>query len=125
MPGPEVHVIDDDRAVRDSLALLLETEGLSTATYASAEAFLEAVDAEDAAFGGCVLADVQLKGMDGLEMLRRLRARGVRAPVVLMTGRPSPDLTERALRAGARAVVDKPCTPDLLLEVLRRARGAG
>lgn len=113
-----MHVIDDDEAVRDSLALLLETEGLVAATYGSVEAFLASVGSTS---GGCILADVHMEGMGGLEMMAELHARGVKPPVVLMTGRPSPELTARALRAGATAVVDKPFTSEALLDALRAA----
>src|SRR5260221_518396 len=110
-----VHVIDDDAAVRDSLALLLEAEGLAVVTYASAQMFLDSAGGDVA---GCVLADVQMDGLDGVALLGRLRARDLNLPVVLMTGRSSADLAARAHRAGAVVVLDKPFTSEALLEAL-------
>jgi two-component system response regulator FixJ len=115
-----VHVVDDDAAVRDSLALLLEAEGLAVATYVSGDAFLSAV-----AVGveGCVLADVQMPGLDGLALMECLRARGLSLPVVLMTGRSSARLAADAARAGVVTVLDKPFTSETLLAALRPALG--
>lgn len=115
-----VHVIDDDDAVRDSLALLLEAEGLAVATYASARVFLDGGERRR----GCVLADVEMDGVDGLELLGLMKAAGLALPVVLMTGRPGRELTNLALHAGAARVLDKPFTSESLIEALQSALSA-
>ena len=117
MAAPVVHVVDDDAAVRASLVMLLEAEGLAARPYASAESFLAIAGARR----GCVLADVQMGGMDGLELVARLQARGLGMPVVLMTGRPDAGLAARALRLGAVSLLDKPFTSEALLAALGSA----
>jgi two-component system response regulator FixJ len=121
MASPIIHVVDDDDAVRDSLAMLLEAEGLTVATYASGQAFLETVTGE---IEGCLLADVQMAALDGLALLERLRACGWSPPAVLMTGRSSAGLTAQARRAGVSVVLDKPFTSKALLDALRDAIAA-
>lgn len=116
-----VHVIEDDDAVRDSLTLLLDAEGLKAIAYPSADAFLSAVSGPAR---GCVLADVQMAGVDGVALLGRLKARGLDLPVVLMTGRPSADLSAKALREGAVTILDKPFSSEALLEALQGAVSA-
>lgn len=113
-----VHIIDDDEAVRDSLAVLLETRDVAVATYASAEEFLPQL-----ADGvrGCVVTDMQMPGMDGLELLHAIRGRHAELPVVVMTGRAGATLAEEALRQGATAFLQKPFAPEPFLQTLRAA----
>lgn len=118
MDALTVFVIEDDDAVRDSLALLLDAEGMAVIPFASADAFLNAVSSP---IHGCVLADVQMAGVDGIALLGRLRERGLALPVILMTGRPSLDMTARALGEGAVMILDKPFSSEALLEVLQAA----
>src|ERR1700754_4403917 len=85
-------IVDDDEAVRDSLSMLLESGGLTTRSYESADAFLEAgleVDAQDMA---CLILDLHMPGTSGLELLRTLRQRGVSRPVFVVSGRRDPML---------------------------------
>lgn len=115
-PYPVVHIIDDDDAVRDSLAILLETRGIAVATYATAQAFLE--HAEDG-IEGCVITDVQMPEMNGLQLLRAFKARNVDVPVLVVTARSGRLLAEQAMAQGARALIEKPFEPDAFVEIVR------
>ena len=81
-PEPVVFVVDDDAAVRDSLALLLDTVGLNVETYASAQEFLNSFDEKQP---GCLVADLQMPGMDGFELRRHLIENGIDLPVIIIT----------------------------------------
>ena len=113
-----VHVVDDDEAVRDSMRALLESYGIEVRAYASAREFLLASPAQPK---GCVLLDLHMPGMSGLELLETLQARGSKLPVIAITGRSDSMLKERAARAGAVALLDKPVRDDMLLNSLARA----
>lgn len=112
-----VHVIDDDDAVRDSLAFLLETEGLSVVTYASAPAFLDTADHAI----GCIVADVRMPEMDGMELLRQLANRGNTLPVIIITGHGDVPLAVEAMKSGAADFIEKPFDDLLLLKAVRAA----
>lgn len=112
-----VHVVDDDAGVRDSLRVLLETAGLTVETHASAMAFLAAE--KDAA--GCVLSDVRMPGMDGLELQRRLNESGSALSVVLMTAHGAVATAVRGMKAGAVDFLEKPFGADQLLSAIGRA----
>jgi two-component system, LuxR family, response regulator FixJ len=118
----EVHVIDDDAALRDSLVFLLTSAGLSVRAFDSAEAFLAAgVD------NGCVLTDVRMPGVSGVDLLRRLRAAGSRLPVIVMTGHGDVALAVEAMKLGAADFLEKPFSDDALLSAVDTAlapRGA-
>lgn len=116
-----VHVIDDDDAVRDSLAFLLETSGCAVRSYASAVSFLTGL-ANHAP--GCVLTDVRMPDMDGLELLRRLSGQAGDWPVIVMTGHADVPLAVRALKAGAVDFLEKPLDDAALLAAVRRALAA-
>jgi two-component system, LuxR family, response regulator FixJ len=115
---PAVHIIDDDDAVRDSLAVLLEIRGVPVVTYGSAEAFLEAL-AEGAE--GCVVTDVQMPGMSGLELLAKVRADGRDLPVIVATARSGKTLAGEAMAHGAAALLEKPFAPDDFVTVVKAA----
>jgi len=121
MAPSAVHIIDDDDAVRDSLAILLETHGLPVATYASAEAFLDALTA---GANGCVVTDVQMPGMNGLVLLAALKAAGHRLPVIVVTARSGRMMAAEAVDRGAVALIEKPFAPEALVEEVRRRLGA-
>jgi FixJ family two-component response regulator len=107
-----IHIVDDDAAVRDSLRALLESSGMSVRDYDSAHDFLErGATSPD----GCVLLDVHMPGMSGLELLDILRSRRFGLPVIVITGRSDSALRVRATEAGACAVFDKPVDEDDLL----------
>lgn len=113
---PVVHIVDDDAAIRDSLAFLLDTANLVSRTYESAEALLaRAADLEP----GCIVTDVRMPDMNGLEMVRRLAEIGVRHPVIVMTGHADVPLAIEAVRAGVKDFIEKPFDDDALLASIR------
>jgi FixJ family two-component response regulator len=113
-----VHVVDDDEAVRDSMRALLESHGLEVRDYASARAFLIGTPPHPR---GCLLLDLHMPGMGGLELLDMLHARGSKLPVIAITGRSDHALKDRVVRAGALMLLDKPVADDMLLNSLARA----
>ena len=112
-----VHVVDDDAAVRRSLAFLLATDGLAVRVHESAVAFLGSV----AEVSGCVLTDVRMPDLDGIEFLRRLRQRGPMPPVIVMTGHADVPLAVEAMKEGARDFIEKPFDDEVLLCSVRAA----
>jgi two-component system response regulator FixJ len=117
-----IHVIDDDEAVRDSLAFLLETADLTVKTYDSAGRFLD--DLADVAVG-CVITDVRMPGMTGLELVRELTARGTDLPVIVITGHGDVPLAVEAMRAGVVDFIEKPFEDEVILSALRTALDRG
>ncbi|MFZ5718648.1 MAG: response regulator transcription factor [Pseudomonadota bacterium] len=113
-----VHIIDDDEAVRDSLSSLLDAHGLAVVIHSSARAFLEGVEPGP---DDCVVTDVLMPDMGGLALLRALRARRSRVPVILVAGRPDNGLAEAANALGAFVLIDKPFAADTLLQAVRDA----
>jgi two-component system, LuxR family, response regulator FixJ len=122
MPNCEavVHVIDDDAAVRDALAFVLASEDLKVHTYASAEAFLTALPPE---VDGCIVTDVRMPGISGIELLRRLRKMGLMLPVIVVTGHADAHIAAEAINSGALACVMKPFNDDGLLSTIRSVLG--
>jgi two-component system, LuxR family, response regulator FixJ len=116
--SPLIHLIDDDVAVRDSLALLIGTVGLRVTTWAEPLAFLAGFDRQ--AIGAIVL-DVRMPGVSGLTVLERLRAEGVDQPVVMLTGHGTVELCRRAFKSGAAEFLEKPVDDELLIETLQTA----
>jgi two-component system response regulator FixJ len=119
-----VHVIDDDEPVRRALAMLLRSAGIPVETYPSGGAFLDALPVlrDDAV--GCVLADVRMPDLDGLELLRRLKERGFCRPVVIMTAHGDISTAVRAMKAGAADFLEKPFDDQLLLDACEAALNA-
>jgi two-component system response regulator FixJ len=113
-----VHVIDDDDAVRDSLAALLTATGHAVRTYASAEAFLERLPS---AGRGCVITDVQMPQMSGIDLLRRMEGRLGEFPMIVLTGRADVPLAVEALKAGAQDFIEKPFEAAVILAAVRGA----
>ena len=117
MPEPKAHVIDDDEAARESLAFLLRTAKVPTQTYASAAEFL-AVAKEVA---GVVVTDVRMPQIDGMELIRRLKALGVDLPVIVMTGHGDVPLAVEAMKAGVLDFMEKPYDDEAMIEAIQRA----
>jgi two-component system response regulator FixJ len=123
MPGqPVIHIVDDNEAVRDSLALLFECADLSARTYASGEELLSRLPA---GAGDCLITDVQMPQMSGLDLLRRLRAKGETIPVIVITARSDAATADEALRDGATAFVEKPFDAEAILAAVATALGRG
>lgn len=116
-----VFLVDDDADIRASLRLLLTAEGFATSSFAAAEAFL----ADPGEKRGCLVADVRLPGMSGLELLDEIRRRRLRLGVIIMTGHADIPLAVRAMKAGAVDFLEKPFTAARLTESLRRALALG
>ena len=95
---PTVFIIDDDSSVRDAVSLLLRTDGLNVAAFASAAAFLEAVTVQQP---GCLVLDVRMPGMSGLDLQKQLRAQGCHMPILFMTGHGDVPMAIRAMKGGA------------------------
>jgi two-component system response regulator FixJ len=113
-----VHVIDDDGGVRQSLAFLLTTAGLAVRVYESAVAFLEALGTLQP---GCIVTDVRMPGIDGLQLQRRLKALSVHLPVIVLTGHADVPLAVEAMKAGAIDFIEKPFDSEVLLSAIRLA----
>ena len=113
-----VYVVGDDEAVRDSTRMVLESYGMNVRTFASAQAFLAVVDDQPK---GCLLLDQHMPEMTGLEMLEMLKTSRKTLPVIMITGRSDATLKDRALRAGAFALLDKPVADDDLVAVIETA----
>lgn len=116
--GKFVHVIDDDDAVRESLAFLLRSAAFDVATYESATGFLEALS-ED--ISGCVITDVRMPGMSGIDLLRQLQKLKTGLPVIVVTGHGDVQLAVEAMKSGAVDFLEKPFDDERVLEAVRSA----
>lgn len=110
---PVVFVVDDDDSVRNSLRWLLESVDLAVETYATAEAFLEAYDR---ARPGCLVLDIRMPGMSGLDLHEKLQAGALALPVIIITGHADVPMAVRAMKAGAFDFIEKPFNDQVLLE---------
>jgi FixJ family two-component response regulator len=124
MAGPQhvVAVVDDDRRVRESLRSVLESAGYEALLFGSAEEYLESGALSRAA---CVIADVRLPGLHGLELQRRIRQQRAQIPVILITAHDDDDVRQQALRDGAADFMVKPFDAAKLLENVERAVNGG
>ncbi len=113
-----VHIVDDDEAVRKSLAFLLSTAGAPVRVYESATAFLEALPSLQP---GCLITDVRMPDMTGLELLERLKAKRVDIPVIVITGHGDVPLAVEAMKSGAVDFIEKPFAEDTILKAVRAA----
>jgi FixJ family two-component response regulator len=118
MPDNAVFVVDDDAAVRQGLRFMLRTTGYSVEAYPSARSFLEGYDPRR---GGCLLLDMRMPQMTGLELQQQLNVRGWRIPVIFITGHGTVSLAIAAMKAGAFDFIEKPLREDALLESIERA----
>ena len=118
MNGPVVFVVDDDRSVRSSLKLLISSVGLQVESFDSAEAFLQRKPPDAPS---CLVLDVRLRGLSGLDFQRELAARNIRIPIVFVTGHGDIPMSVRAMKAGAIEFLTKPYRDQDLLDAVRIA----
>ncbi len=114
---PTVFVVDDDDAVRNSMRWLVESVGLPVETYASAREFL---DTHDPNRPGCLVLDVRMPGMSGLELQEKLVESGIVIPIIVVTGHGDVPTAVRAIKAGAVEFIEKPVNDQLLLDTIQR-----
>ena len=118
-----VSIVDDDGSLRRSVRNLLTSVGFRVETFDSAEVFFESIHRENT---GCLVLDLRMPGMSGLDLLAHLAATGCRIPAVIVTAHGDDEARRRALQAGAIAFLGKPFNGDALLDAVRRAmRGGG
>jgi FixJ family two-component response regulator len=122
MTEPKVYVVDDDEAMRDSLKWLLESRELKVETYASGEEFLEAFNSD---LSGCLVLDVRMPGMSGLDLYERLQARASTLPVVFITGHGDVPMAVSALKKGAADFIEKPFNDKDMLALIESCMKQG
>jgi two-component system, LuxR family, response regulator FixJ len=115
--SPVVFVVDDDPAMRDSLRWLIESTGLRVETYGDARTFLEAIGPDRP---GCLVLDVRMPGMSGLDLQAELARRSIGLPTIVVTGHAEVPLAVRAVKAGAIDFIEKPFSDQLLLDRVRQ-----
>ena len=113
-----IHLVDDEDAIRRSAGFMLKTSGFAVKTYDSGVAFLKEAKAADP---GCILLDVRMPEMDGLEVQRELNVRGITMPVIVLTGHGDVSIAVQAMKAGAVDFLEKPFEKGMLLDALGRA----
>ncbi|MBS0521155.1 MAG: response regulator [Proteobacteria bacterium] len=111
-----IFIVDDDAAIRESLRFLLSCEGLDARSFESASRFLESCTLTEQ---DCVITDIHLPGMDGLALLRAIRAKGLKNPVIIMTGWPNSLARQRAAEMGATVFLEKPLKDAEILAAVR------
>jgi two-component system response regulator FixJ len=116
-----VHVVDDDKAMRDSMAFLLRAENFQVQTYTDATDFLNALPRINA---GCIVTDVRMPGMSGIELLQRLRELKVYLPVIVVSGHGDVPLAVEAMKTGALDFIEKPFDDEVFLRAVRMALNA-
>ena len=116
--SPLIHLVDDDAAVLEALALLIATVGLRVQTWGDPLAFFASFDR---AHIGAIVLDVRMPGISGLSVLEQLLAQGVDQPVILLTGHGTVDMCRRAFKAGAAEFLEKPVHDEVLIEALQHA----
>ena len=119
MAGDQVFLIDDNEAVRDALALYLQSKSLNVRPFESAVSFLHALDRNSN--GGCIVSDVRMPNMSGLELQKALKARDVRIPLILISGHGDIDMAVRAVKEGAHDFIEKPFPEQRLLSAIESA----
>ncbi len=115
---PTLFLVDDDRAVRDALSLYLGSKGVRVTSYSSAHEFLQAYDPDRP---GCLLLDIRMPGMDGLELQDALATSGVRIPIIFITGHGDVSMAVRAIKKGASDFLEKPFDNEALLACIKKA----
>ena len=118
MTAPLIQLVDDDAAVRRSLALLIGSVGLDVAEWPHPQAFIDGFERESI---GAIVLDVRMPGVSGLTLLDQLVAQGVDQPVIMLTGHGTVEMCRRAFKAGAAEFLEKPVDDDRLIEALHEA----
>jgi len=118
MSDAVVHLIDDDEPIRVSLGFVLEMNDLPAKTYASAQEFLDVADTVQT---GCIVTDVRMPDMNGLDLVKRLKERGSELPVIMITGHGDVPMAVEAMRAGVIDFIEKPFEDETLLRSIRMA----
>ena len=118
---PTVFVLDDDDAVRDSLSTLFESCDIPANTFASAESFLSTIVDGDGDPIGCVVSDVRMHGLSGLELQQLLNQKEVPLPVIIITGHGDLPMAVKAMKAGAIDFIEKPINEEVILQSVREA----
>ena len=113
-----IAIVDDDEAVRDATKTLVRSLGYHASTFGSADEFLKSEQVHDTS---CLITDLHMPGLSGLDLQDRLIARGHRIPIIFITGYPDENVRARAMKAGAVAFLSKPVNPDHLLAYLGKA----
>ena len=113
-----IHVVDDDAAMRDSLAFLLEVNGFQPEVFESANSFLGKALSNAPA---CVVSDIRMPGMNGIELVRKLKSEHIPCPVILITGHGDVALAVESMKAGAIDFIEKPFDDSVLLDAIRSA----
>lgn len=113
-----VFIVDDDQQVRDALALLMESVGLNVVTFESGQSFLETFDP---AVSGCIITDIRMPGMSGLELQKKLKEEKLHPPVIIITGHGDVPMAVEAMQAGALDFIEKPFNDQRLLDSVHRA----
>jgi two-component system response regulator FixJ len=119
-PAETVYVVDDEEPVRSSLGRLLRAIGFESVTYPSAEAFLAAYHSGD---GGCLLLDLRMPGMSGLDLIEELTRRAIALPIIMMTGHTDDESKRRISQYDTLGFLEKPFSVEQLKEILERWRG--
>ncbi|MCG6860646.1 MAG: response regulator transcription factor, partial [Chromatiaceae bacterium] len=115
---PTVFIVDDDQEVREAIELLMDSVGLAAKSYSSAQEYL---DGFDSAISGCLVLDVRMKGMSGLDLQQRLSAEPLHPPIIIITGHGDVQMAVRAVKSGAVDFIEKPFNDQLLLDAVHRA----
>jgi FixJ family two-component response regulator len=118
LPEPTVFVVDDDPAMRASLRWLIESVGLAVQTSSTAQEFLSTYDARSP---GCLVLDVRMPGMSGLDLQAEMAARRIELPILIITGYAEVPIAVRAMKAGAFDFIEKPFSDQTLLDRIRKA----
>ena len=117
-PVPKVHIIDDDQAVRDSLAFLLQSIRIPTSVHESAAAFLTTLTAE---YQGCIITDIRMPDVTGIDLLRRVQELKMQMPVIVITGHGDVPLAVEAMKLGAFDFLEKPFSDEAIVSAVRLA----
>jgi RNA polymerase sigma factor (sigma-70 family) len=118
MTDPTVFIVDDEAEVRDALKLLMDSVGLAAETFASAQEYLDQFDAQRP---GCLVLDIRMPGLSGLELQERLTKEPLHPPIVIITGHGDVPMAVRAVQAGAVDFIEKPFRDQVLLDSVHRA----